>query len=67
MFHIVFYRISTPAEHNIGSVFDNSLATFEGRLHWTMIYFPNITKKEVFDKYAQYTKENIQALIHSSF
>ena len=52
-------RFSCTAQHQNGAVFANSLATFNGKLFWTFVYYSNITSDETAQKYADLVKTTI--------
>lgn len=52
-------RFGGCAEHHQGTVFDNNIVTFNGKLFWTVIHYSNIVSDAVAQKYASLVKETI--------
>lgn len=50
-------------EHHQGAIFGNRLATFNGKLFWTVVYYSNITNKATSQKYVELIKGAIQRAI----
>ena len=56
-------RFGSSGEHKYGHIFANNLMTVNNRLHWTVSYYPNITSKEVTQKYANRVKNVLQTIL----
>lgn len=52
-------RFGCSAEHQRGTMFGNNIATFNGKLFWTVVYFSNIVNDSTAKKYADLVKETI--------
>ena len=52
-------RFNCTAEHQQGAVFANNLATFNGKLFWTFVYYSNITSDETAQKCVGLVKATI--------
>ena len=52
-------RFGCSAQHQRGTVFANSVATFNGKLIWTVIYYSNIVNDATAKKYADIVKGTI--------
>ena len=52
-------RFGCSAEHQQGTIFGNNLATFNGKLFWTIVYYSNITSEATAQKYADLVKGTI--------
>lgn len=51
----IIARYGCSGEHNSGNVFANNIATFEGKVFWTFVYYSNITSEEVAKKFSDLT------------
>ena len=52
-------RFGCSAEHQCGTIFGNNIATFNGKLFWTVVYFSNIVNDSTAKKYADLVKGTI--------
>lgn len=53
-------RYGCSAEHEQGSaIFGNNLASFNGKLFWTVVYYSNLVSDATAQKYADLVKETI--------
>ena len=52
-------RFGCDAEHQLGETFSNNIATFNGKLFWTVTYFSNIVSDATAKKYADMVKGTI--------
>ena len=50
-------RYGCSGEHETGQVFGSNLATFNGKLFWTFVYYRNIVSKVEAQRYADLTKD----------
>jgi len=52
-------RFGCTAEHHQGNIFANNMATFNGKLFWTVVYYNNITSDATAQQYADLVKDTI--------
>ena len=52
-------RFGCSAEHQRGNIFANNVATFNGKLFWTVTYYSNIVSDATAKKYADIVKGTI--------
>ena len=52
-------RFGCSAEHQQGTIFSNSMMTFNGNLFWTVTYYSNVVSNALAQKYASLVKETI--------
>ena len=56
---IIRASFGCTAEHQQGSIFANSIITFNDQLFWTVVYYSNITSETMAQRYAGLIKETI--------
>lgn len=59
-------RFGCSAVHQRGAVFNNNMATFNGKLFWTVIYYSNVVSDATAQKYANLAKGTILKAIKES-
>ena len=56
---ILLVRFGCSAVHQCGFVFSNNIATFNGKLFWTVIYYSNVVSDAAAQKFANLAKGTI--------
>ena len=60
---ILLVRFGCSAVHQCGFVFSNNIATFNGKLFWTVIYYSNVVSDAAAQKFANLAKGTILKII----